>query len=68
ILTEASKRHMQQAGITFEQFDTEEGEKTLLGRIGQVREVATAALFLASDDASYITGAHLMVDGGYTAK
>ncbi|MGH9378149.1 MAG: SDR family NAD(P)-dependent oxidoreductase [Terriglobia bacterium] len=68
ILTEASKRHMQQAGITFEQFDAEEGEKTLLGRIGQVREVATAALFLASDDASYITGAHLMVDGGYTSK
>lgn len=68
ILTEASKRHMQQEGITFEQFNAEEGEKTLLGRIGQVREVATAALFLASDDASYITGAHLMVDGGYTAK
>ncbi|MGH9352747.1 MAG: SDR family NAD(P)-dependent oxidoreductase [Terriglobia bacterium] len=68
ILTEASKRHMQQAGITFEQFDAEEGEKTLLGRIGQVREVAAAALFLASEDASYITGTHLMVDGGYTSK
>ena len=68
ILTEASERHMQQAGITYEQFDAEEGEKTLLGRIGQVREVATAVLYLASDEASYITGAHLMVDGGYTAK
>ncbi|HUY12351.1 MAG TPA: SDR family oxidoreductase [Terriglobia bacterium] len=68
ILTEASQRHMQQSGITFEQFDAEEGEKTLLGRIGQVREVATAVLYLASDEASYITGTHLMVDGGYTAK
>ncbi len=68
ILTEASERHMQQAGITFEQFDAEEGEKTLLGRIGQVHEVATAVLYLASDEASYITGTHLMVDGGYTAK
>lgn len=68
ILTEASKRHMQQAGLTFEQFDAQEGEKTLLGRTGKVREVAAAALFLASDEASYITGTHLMVDGGYTAK
>lgn len=38
-----------------------------LGRNGEVDEVANAALFLASDEASYITGAELHVDGGYLA-
>jgi NAD(P)-dependent dehydrogenase (short-subunit alcohol dehydrogenase family) len=39
-----------------------------LGRVGTPQEVAHAALFLASDDASYITGVSLPVDGGYTAR
>jgi NAD(P)-dependent dehydrogenase (short-subunit alcohol dehydrogenase family) len=38
-----------------------------LGRAGEVDEVANATLFLASDEASYITGAELYVDGGYLA-
>jgi NAD(P)-dependent dehydrogenase (short-subunit alcohol dehydrogenase family) len=41
--------------------------KTPMGRVGQPHEVAYAALFLASDEASYITGAVLPVDGGWTA-
>ena len=35
-----------------------------LGRLGSVRDVANAFLFLASDEASYITGTTIVVDGG----
>jgi NAD(P)-dependent dehydrogenase (short-subunit alcohol dehydrogenase family) len=67
IMTAAVNRYIQERGLTLDELNSVEGGKTLLKRVGQQREVATAILFLASDDASYITGTHLMVDGGYTA-
>ena len=43
------------------------GPKHLLGRLGRPPEIAAAAVFLAGDGASFVTGSDLLVDGGYTA-
>ena len=43
-------------------------DRTPMGRYGLPEEVANAALFLASDESSFITGSPLIVDGGYTAQ
>ncbi len=66
-LTPASYRHMEQAGLTLEQFIAQEGSSNLLKRLADPREIAYAILFLASDEASFVTGTYLLVDGGYTA-
>jgi NAD(P)-dependent dehydrogenase (short-subunit alcohol dehydrogenase family) len=59
---------LERAGMTFEQGLAVEGPLHMLNRYGTADEVANAILFLASDEASFITGTCLIVDGGYTAK
>jgi NAD(P)-dependent dehydrogenase (short-subunit alcohol dehydrogenase family) len=56
------------AGLTYEEDLAIEGPLHLLNRFGTAEEVSNAILFLASDEASFVTGTCLMVDGGYTAK
>jgi NAD(P)-dependent dehydrogenase (short-subunit alcohol dehydrogenase family) len=64
IFTRFHERRAATAGKTFEQFKAEFGHGTMLKRPGTPAEVAACILFLASDDASYVTGASLYVDGG----
>ena len=43
-------------------------EVTPMGRLGQPAEIAAGVAYLASDDASFVTGLELYIDGGYTAR
>jgi NAD(P)-dependent dehydrogenase (short-subunit alcohol dehydrogenase family) len=54
-------------GMDKEQLVRQRGGQNPLGRTGQPEEIANAALFLLSDEASFVTGAALAVDGGATA-
>ncbi len=66
ILTDATERHARGVGLPVSEVIRQLTSALPLGRMGEPREVAAAVLFLASEEASFTTGAHLMVDGGYT--
>ena len=56
-------------GGDWERAETEWGEPMhVLGRNGREEETAAGAVFLASDESSFMTGADLLIDGGYTAR
>jgi NAD(P)-dependent dehydrogenase (short-subunit alcohol dehydrogenase family) len=62
MLPEDAKRR----GLSWEEYLKGAANRPL-GRIGQPEEIAKAALFLASDDSSFMTGSTLVVDGGGSA-
>jgi len=64
VLTEHTLHRLKELGSTVEEM----GAQHLLKRGSQPRESAAAILFMASEEASFVTGAFLMVDGGYTAQ
>ncbi|RLL43811.1 SDR family oxidoreductase [Oceanobacillus piezotolerans] len=51
-----------------EEVARKEAALTMLNRIGKPNDVLGAAIFLASDESSFITGTHLFIDGGYSVK
>jgi NAD(P)-dependent dehydrogenase (short-subunit alcohol dehydrogenase family) len=67
ILTPFHERRAAEAGTALDIFAAEFGQHTMLKRPGTPREVAACILFLASDEASFVTGTCLFVDGGQTA-
>jgi len=68
IYTSAFVNSCQALGLDIEEENRRAATLHLLGRQGQPEEVAAAVAFLASNDASFITGSDLIVDGGYLAK
>ncbi|MGQ0634934.1 MAG: SDR family NAD(P)-dependent oxidoreductase [Planctomycetaceae bacterium] len=69
VWTQIVDRITREQGLTRKTADTDPrwGGSCMQKRVCEASEIAAPILFLATDEASFITGAHLMVDGGYTA-
>ena len=66
IRTRATDRHIASLGLDPEAAYEEFGQDALMKRMGKPEEIAAGALFLASEEASFMTGAHIVIDGGAT--
>lgn len=68
VLTPATERHRRFVGADKDEFLADAGASNFMKRIADPREIAYGALFLASDEASFVTGTPLIMDGGQTAQ
>lgn len=68
VLTPATERHREFIGADQDEFLENSAGWSFLNRIAAPREIAYGALFLASDEASFVTGTSLVMDGGGTAR
>jgi 3-oxoacyl-[acyl-carrier protein] reductase len=66
ILTAASVHHMQLLGLSVEEGTKRFGAQSLLNRQGRPEEIADVISFLASDQAAFVVGQIITVDGGAT--
>ena len=68
ILTQATEQHREFTGEDREKFLSDAADSNFMKRFGQPKEIAYGALFLASDESSFMTGQPLIIDGGATAQ
>ena len=66
VRTRATDRHIASLGLDPEAAYAEFAQDSLMKRMGKPEEIAAGALFLASDESSFMTGAHIVIDGGAT--
>ena len=64
IRTRATDKHINSLGLNPDEAYKEFGQDALLKRMGDPKEIAYGALFLASKESSYVTGTQLVIDGG----
>jgi len=67
VRTEGTVKHMELNNMSEEEYNREGSATNFQNRVAKPREIAYGALFLASSESSFVTGAPLMMDGGWTA-
>ena len=68
ILTPMAVQDAEERGMSLDEYEEAMSVDHPIGHIGRPEDIANAYLYLASDEAAFVTGTTLMVDGGYTAR